>query len=442
MDVLDHPRAGSLKLRLRELLVKLFGTAEDLRNFLAHCEDRGQPLDELLVTHLPGPNVSLQAYVAEAAEGLYHRGLVTEVLLNALASVRPGQRADIETFARLAGLSLRNVPSRGVCEAVALGSSLSGDPFAPFAAFAGRETERSELVSLLREGHSALLIGGRRAGKTALSRKIAREDIKRVIYRADAATLHGSDEGALVRWLGRAFQQHVDSRDELEDALRASAPLSLVIDEAERLLGYPWTNAFLAWLRYLDDVGMASGLSVLLIGGPELECYRDFESEPTRVHGSPVLNNCYRVYLRPLAPDARRSLVRLLGRSVDERRLFDAVSGHPWLLVKTLSRMWRGMDLDAALNDVARNSLGHFETWRRQLGVSGLQLLLEHIPEGGVARAEFDEYPTEGSLCSWVQEWIRLQCLCLVDERDGRVHRGPSMVMRYWQRQHPKGGGR
>src|SRR5690349_1316842 len=53
--------------------------------------------------------------------------------------------------------------------------------------FVGRDQELGKLARLLGQGRSALLIGGRRAGKTTLARRLSSENVGRTVAFTDVS---------------------------------------------------------------------------------------------------------------------------------------------------------------------------------------------------------------------------------------------------------------
>jgi ketopantoate reductase len=96
----------------------------------------------------------------------------------------------------------------------------------------GRQQELDEIREYLAQGDSALLIGGRRAGKTSLAEQLG--DVERPLYRFDAASSSLESEANIIRALGEKLVGNCATRNELTALLRSRAPLAIVADEADR----------------------------------------------------------------------------------------------------------------------------------------------------------------------------------------------------------------
>ncbi len=292
-------------------------------------------------------------------------------------------------------------------------------PFAPFASFVGRERELKRVRDYLYEGRSALLIAGRRAGKTALISQLG--DIGRRVLLLDAAAWELTDAVSVYRALGEALGCMCSSRRELEVLLEQHMPLALVLDEADRLLGWPWTHSLFSWLRYLQDKRFRHTLSFLLVGGPELWRYRNPDDRM-----SPPLNTSERIFLEPLSVSARGALIDKLAQPLDRGALLAETGGHPWLLNAVLGRMWDGAPLEEALDQVAEEGLNHFATWQRQLGDEGIALV-RRLQKGDVSLAALKR---KGSLHRrHGADWPILRCLCLARSDADPVRLEPGMFV-------------
>lgn len=407
-----------LRAALDRLLQDLF-TLDELIRFLSYYELDGQPIGELLVRELPAGTTPLANYTFELSGALQRRGLITEVLFRALHRERPLRKERITEVEALlgAGRPIPASPSRSLPETCT-------NPF--YDRFVGRTAELHRCTTELKEGRSVLLVGGRRAGKTTLLRQLDDATLGRRLFHVDIAAHEPTSEADLLGWLGREFgAEGCHDRDTFVSAVRKQIPLVLAIDEADRLLGRPWVGPFLAWLRWLDDTLLRRDLSLLLAGGPMLSRYRDPDDR-----GSPVLNTTEPVYLEPLDIRARRMLLDVLGAAVNEEEMFRATGGHPFLLTKVLGRVWEGSELGSALREVFRTSQAHLETWRAQAGEDG-RALLTSIPSGGLPE---DDFELGGSRSNEIGLLLELKSLCLVDIVEGRVYRGPSLVLDGWVR--------
>jgi ABC-type phosphate/phosphonate transport system ATPase subunit len=77
---------------------------------------------------------------------------------------------------------------------------VSGDPnplLAP-SLFVGRDQQLQAVADLMRQGSSTLLIGGRRAGKSTLVRRLSTESVERTLVHTDAAGWDLSSEASAL----------------------------------------------------------------------------------------------------------------------------------------------------------------------------------------------------------------------------------------------------
>ncbi|HYC92010.1 MAG TPA: TIR domain-containing protein [Thermoanaerobaculia bacterium] len=293
------------------------------------------------------------------------------------------------------------------------------NPYAGRGPFAGRQQELAEIREYLAQGDSALLIGGRRAGKTSLAEHLG--DIERPLYRFDAPSCSLESEANVIRALGRKLGGDCGTRDELTALLRSRAPLAVVVDEADQILAETWAGSFLSYLRHLVDNELRSELAILLIGGPALNRYKNPDDK-----GSPPLNTARRVYLQPLKREARRELAAPLPAPPDFDWLDLHAAGHPWLLQRLLEQLWRGRSQDEALERVFAEALPNFEIWKRQLGEAGHRFL-DALPPDGVARTALLRDP---AWRPYHEAAVIAKSLCLVDvDEQGRVRRGPALFL-------------
>ena len=297
------------------------------------------------------------------------------------------------------------------------------NPYRQRRAFVGRRAELAALTSLLGEGQSTLLIGGRRTGKTALLERIP--EPARPIVRCDAAGWDLRSEGAVleamasavIRQRGLSGLPHPATREDLEEVLAEVVPLVLAIDEADRLLGEPWSGGFLSFLRYLDDTALRWSISFLLAGGPMLAAYRNPDDR-----GSPPLNTAEAVFLAPLARDEVAELAAIAGRPIDLDRLWTDAGGHPSLLSAVLARIYDGWSYDDAIDGVLDGAPRDFKVWHRQLGDAG-RAFIQRLPEQGVERQALG---TKG----WLplrEGYVLAKCTCLIRIELGRIRPGPRL---------------
>lgn len=285
----------------------------------------------------------------------------------------------------------------------------------------GRAAERARILEYLNSGRSALLIGGRRAGKTNLIRNLGL--LKRATFHVDAGGWQLGSETAAIAQLGAALHTTCNDRDGLRAALKQKAPLAILIDEADKFLSEPWAGGFLSFLRALDGTELRRDLSVLLVGGPVLAGYRNPDD-----HGSPPLNLSEPIYLEPLDVAARNELLALHGNlsSKDAKAVLHYGAAHPWLLTRLLASLWDYGELNRAVERVFEIAVsGNFEVWRRQLGTDG-SALLATLTDRGVTRAAFR---SDGRLGHLDRAFVLTRCLCLVRCDQNKVYPGPRLFL-------------
>ncbi|MGM1062336.1 TIR domain-containing protein [Saccharothrix sp. Mg75] len=261
------------------------------------------------------------------------------------------------------------------------------NPYYSRSLFVGRAAQLAEVTQLLRQGRSALLIGGRRAGKTTFARHVTEDVVGRAVVRTDVAGWDlTSEEAALGALLSavRGAQETAHaraSRHEVALALDAIRPVALVVDEADRVLLAQWGPGFFSFLRWLDDTHLRDDIAILLAGGPVLAVFRDPDDR-----GSPPLNTAVPRFLDPLDRAAVAELaVHVDG--VDLDALVEQCGGHPWLTTHLLAALHGGRPFDDALDDVFDLVSGTFPVWERQLGDDG-RSLLRLLPADGLTKAD------------------------------------------------------
>jgi hypothetical protein len=294
------------------------------------------------------------------------------------------------------------------------------NPFRP-PPFVGRRAELSEALRYVRSGTSVLLIGGRRAGKTFLVDQLVRElragvgvpsALAQRVLVTDASGWRRASETDVLAELAALSGAAGPTRREVERALEALAPLVLVVDEADVLLGEPWSRQLFQWLRYLDDKLLQTGLAFVLVGGPQLDDWRDPDDR-----GSPPLNTAEPVYLEPLDGGAVEQLVSLgEGRWTAELRR--AVGHHPWLLMLTGEALHGRRSAAQALERLATRCSSSFTVWERQLGAGGVKLLraLHQQP------APCEDFQPGGRRAKERAALLRCRYVGVVKEVDGAWH--------------------
>ncbi|MEU8632808.1 AAA family ATPase [Amycolatopsis sp. NPDC048633] len=266
------------------------------------------------------------------------------------------------------------------------------NPFLSPDLFVGRDAALSRLAEGLSEGRSTLLIGGRRAGKTTLTRHLTPDLVGRALVRTDVSGWDlTSEQAALGALLGIATGKQETthdsaSRHEVATALRDASPLVLVIDEADKVLLAQWGPGFFAFLRWLDDTHLRRDIAILLAGGPVLASFRDPEDK-----GSPPLNTAESHFIDPLEREAVDKLAAGVP-GIDVDSLMELCGGHAWLTTRLLAALYFGMLPEDAQDDVFDSAAKTFQVWERQLGEGG-RALLRCLPAGGVTRAQLRQKP-------------------------------------------------
>ncbi len=261
------------------------------------------------------------------------------------------------------------------------------NPFYSRDLFVGRDAQLSQLADMLGQGQSALLIGGRRAGKSTLARHLTEDSVGRTLIRTDVSGWNAqSEERALGSLLNRMTGKSETVRNETDhdgmtEALKARCPLAVVIDEADRILGLAWGSAFLSYLRFLDDTELRADIGILLIGGPVLAAFRDPFNQ-----GSPALNTAELVHLDPLdRAGVERLAAPVPGADIDW--LMEHGGGHAWITSRLLAALYEDVAHEDALERVFDKTHHAYPVWERQLGDAGRKLL-RRLPAEGIVRRE------------------------------------------------------
>lgn len=296
------------------------------------------------------------------------------------------------------------------------------NPFWSKDLFVGRHQEVTRLEKLLREGRSALLIGGRRVGKSTLTRQLSASRIQRTLVRADPSgwnlssmeaglgALRGELEGLLPTTYAEA------TRHEIVTMLEQASPVALVIDEADYLLLAPWGPLFYRFLRWLDDTHLRESISILLAGGPVLALYRDKDDG-----GSPPLNTTDYNYVRPLDRNAVMELASLANLASECDEIFALCGGQAWLTTILLAERWEGVPFEDASDALFDKTVAMYKVWEQQLGDQGRELL-RRIPSGGVPWTAFN---SRGSWAKYREARTFSQSVGAIRRDGDRVCHGP-----------------
>lgn len=400
---------------LQELLASCFSPLE----FQILMEQNPTVCDAFTAGVLPHETTRASQWFSDAVSYLGRHGAIDEAFFTFLVMHRPRRRDDIDRVAQ------RWRPPERALRQAAGGLAPRRNPFVPYAPFVGRHDQRDRMECLLRDGQSTLLIGGRRTGKTTLVHELRPDVLGRQLLRTDAEGWSLRDgEDAAIRGLGAALGHPLADKKALEVRLCELPPLTVVIDEADKLLGFGWSGQLLAWLRYLDDHLLRERVSFLLVGGPRLARYENPDDR-----GSPPLNTSRPIYVEPLPVEARDTLVKMLpDPAIDTDELYQEVGGHPWLLTRTLGEIFDGRSLPGALNTVYEAEQNNFIVWRRELGESGLGLLKRIADEGNIEPGAFGY---KGRLKRFVREWSVLRALCLVEIDDTGARLGSKLLTQW-----------
>lgn len=268
----------------------------------------------------------------------------------------------------------------------------TGNPLLSPGLFVGRERDLAEVADLAGQGRSILLVGGRRVGKTTLVRQLLQQSMPGALVYTDAAGWDVTSEASALGALHAAVERRPETararatREQVRAVLEAVCPLTVVIDEADRLLREPWAASFFSFLRWLDDSHLHGDISFILVGGPALTRFRDPDDK-----GSPPLNTAELRYLEPLDDEAVDHLTALAGTSA-AGRVMEIGGGNAWLTTRLLAEVWTGRSLEASADLVFDRSVGTFHNWQNQLGAACLDFV-RRFPAIGLTRAQTRNAP-------------------------------------------------
>lgn len=259
--------------------------------------------------------------------------------------------------------------------------------------FVGRDRDVARLEALLRQGRSAILIGGRRMGKTTIARRLSPERVDRRTVLTDISGWHLDTEASALGCLLSTLRGRPEptgtpaTRAEVIGELETAGPIALVLDEADRVLTQRWGATFYSFLRYLDDTHLRGNISLLLIGGPVLALFRDPADR-----GSPPLNTAEIRFVEPLDPTAVAALVAIGSLAVDPAAVLELAGGQAWLTTRLLAEIWDGASIDEAADTVFDRAISVFQVWQHQLGPKSIELVRQ-IPHEGISRAQLRHQP-------------------------------------------------
>jgi hypothetical protein len=156
---------------LRNLLSGLFQPGE-LHRLLNTLTIPGAQLYADLSQDLPPhEHAAPNNYFFQAARLLLHRKMVTEAFFNLLLGERPFKATEIQATQNALFFAEESYLQKE------LGARQQENPFVPYAPFVGRQYLIEKIEQKLSRGQSTLLIGGRRAGKTALLEQLSADRV-------------------------------------------------------------------------------------------------------------------------------------------------------------------------------------------------------------------------------------------------------------------------
>jgi hypothetical protein len=192
--------------------------------------------------------------------------------------------------------------------------------------------------------------------------------------------------------------------------------VTLIIDEADRILQAAWGRELFAYLRWLDDAELRAQFAFLLLGGPALVVLQEPDAK-----GSPALNTAEFRYLEPLGQDALSGLCALAG-APEVDAVLDLAGGQAWLTTRLLAERWKGRSLEDAEEAVFDRSVGVFNAWQHQLGARGVAAVRQ-VPAAGITREALRRAP-------WSRQREALlfaRCVGVLRFADGRLRHGPRL---------------
>ncbi|GAB4537203.1 MAG: hypothetical protein Kow0063_23630 [Anaerolineae bacterium] len=274
--------------------------------------------------------------------------------------------------------------------------------------FFGRQEELVEIIEKrIKHSHpiSTILIGGRRIGKTSLLCQIRHRLLKHPNYdggilvpayinlQASSGFNMSAVFDQIVSEIRHTLHQHwslvVDSLDEVADdsykgfrqrmqgiqdqfGERIGSPrFVILIDEADRLLGYSWTEDIISNLRELINTSeLRSFVALVVTGFRELHDYAMLEEKGI---GSRLGTAAYWAYLGVLPEKECRKLITdpLEGEVREEvvEAVYDASGGHPFITQYLMQQIWKPDPAQITLANVSkvrkkfRKEVRVFQSW-------------------------------------------------------------------------------
>ena len=264
-------------------------------------------------------------------------------------------------------------------------------PIARLTTFFGREQELDEIIGRIMNDPptSTILIGGRAIGKTSLLLEIRNRFLEEANAKADAVVPVLIDlQGILLSDISVVFEAIVseiarspslgkpkDPRNDvitptgdpyqvfqknmltLRNQFREHAgPVRFVIliDEADKLLGHPWTKDVFSNFRHLISVSdLSHSVVLVIVGSRELD---NFALGGGRDGGSPFGTMTGWTRLGVLTQDACRELILVSMQGTVQKEVIEAVceqsGGHPFITRYLMGEIWKSDSADITPEEV------------------------------------------------------------------------------------------